>query len=190
MMSALNNVGKVTLDKGEMQLIGDAVSLTNISGDITFSNSGFGSNKLSANIFNQASKINIYSQVTSTGNKTYLATSGQTNIATILKGFSVPAYKHSKGNMDWQAILDFSDDKKKVPVLNIRSDLAGVAVDMPYPFKKEASSTKEVSSVIGTHAPIGAKSTLFLLSTSFMRIEAWCSAVPLSAYDPLIFKKP
>ena len=47
--------------------------------------------------------------------------------------------------MDWQAILDFSDDKKKVPVLNIHSDLAGVAVDMPYPFKKEVSSKKETS---------------------------------------------
>lgn len=137
--------GRVSLKNGEIQLLSDVVSLKNIKGDLTFANRGFTSDNLTADIFNQNVAINIYSQETALGNKTYLATSGQTDVDLLLKGFSIPAYKHSKGEVDWQALLDFSDDKKKVPVLNVRSELEDVALDMPYPLNKNVGNKKELT---------------------------------------------
>ncbi|MEJ2140872.1 MAG: DUF3971 domain-containing protein [Gammaproteobacteria bacterium] len=142
---SIGYTGNVSIDKGNIQLIGDSVSLANIKGNVAFSNTGFASKNLTADIFDRTSALNIYSQQTSTGNKTYLATSGQTDIQKLLKSFSIPAYKHSSGNLNWQALVDFSDDREKVPVLVVHSDMSGVSLDMPYPLKKNASEEKNMS---------------------------------------------
>jgi uncharacterized protein YhdP len=132
--------GRVSFDKGGMELLTDAVNIKNIQGDLAFSNDGFNSDNLTAEIFNKTSAINLFSQKINGKIKTYLATGGESDAALLLKSFSIPAYKHAKGNVNWQALLDFSDVKKKVPVLNVKSDLSGVNLDLPAPFRKAVTA--------------------------------------------------
>lgn len=141
---AIGYSGTVNLDRAGIALLGGAVDIEDINGELAFSNAGINSDNLTAKIFGNRSKLNIYSQVVDNRNKTYLATNGVSDSVTVLKSFSLPAYKHVSGEFGWQALLDFSDDQERVPVLSVTSELEGVEVKLPEPFNKEKNDKRSL----------------------------------------------
>ena len=158
--NAVGYSGTVHLNKGGIALLDGAVDITDVNGKLGFSNKGLSSDNLSARIFGERCNLNVYSQVVGKRNKTYLATSGTSDTALLIKQFSIPAYKHVTGQFNWQALLDFSDDKAGVPVLNVTSDLAGVEMNLPEPFRKSKNNAKDLS--LKAYFKGGGKSDLFV----------------------------
>ena len=134
--------GTVNLKKAGATFPGGAIDITDINGKLIFSNEGISSDNLYAGIFGNRCDLNVFSQVVDKRTKTYLATGGSNDITLLLKQFSIPVYKHVTGQIGWQLLLDFYDNKKKVPVLNITSDLAGIDIDLPEPFHKTENKKK------------------------------------------------
>ncbi|MGD8811275.1 MAG: DUF3971 domain-containing protein, partial [Thioalkalispiraceae bacterium] len=157
--STVGYSGSVDIEQGAIGLLAGVVDISELDGKLAFSNDGLMSKELSAKIFGNRSGINVYSQVVGKRVKTYLATNGITESAVLLEKFSIPAYKHVNGPMDWQVLVDFSDEQQHVPVLSITSDLVGVEMALPAPFAKPASQSSQLN--IQAFFNGGGKSTIY-----------------------------
>ena len=141
--------GIVHFDKGALELAKGMVNVTDINGDLKFDNKGLNSEQLSALFFGQRSDITVYSQREGQRYKTYLVTSGTVDSALFLKKLSIPLYKHASGQLDWKVLLDFSDNKKRIPTLYLTSSMQDISLNLPKPFYKEKG--KEEDFILKTH---------------------------------------
>jgi len=130
------------INNGAMKITGSPISLQNLSAEIEFSDSkGIISDSLVANLWEQPLGARLFKE----NNRQQLSFNTKIMPENLNKFIDVPWNKLVLGAIEINALLaNKSSDPKEGFGLDISSNLAGVAINLPAPFAKSKNSLKEL----------------------------------------------
>ncbi len=106
--------------------------LNKINGSLTFSESGLAANNVSAEIFGSPAQFNL---VTAADKTILIKANGKISEVGIQKLVDSPITAHITGSANWSGEISI---KKPLVNMSVRSNLIGLAVQLPPPFNKSA----------------------------------------------------
>lgn len=130
---------KVTTDlsAGSFSSEADNIHFSSIRGRVVYdSKRGLSASKLNAQLFDRA----VSAKIESSANKTQVTIDGQVETNTLRQWLELDLLKVAKGELAYQAVLDMCPGKA-CDQLSVTSDLQGVALAAPEPFRKDAESS-------------------------------------------------
>ncbi len=145
--STYYNGSVVTLNSG-VSLYNNILNINNISGEINFDEKGFSADNISSFIFNESASIRIYSQSKNNAFSQHVLVQGKFHSDLIQKKINIPWMEKSTGVSSWQGIFNFgyTVDEEEVPAsIVITTDLKGINLDLPAPFKKTKKEKLAIS---------------------------------------------
>jgi len=122
---------------GDFRIIAPSVelaglpTLASVDGDIVFSERDVHATSIAAQALGGPLTVTLASD----GGHLRIDARGNADVALVRKAFDIPVLAHMSGTTDWQLALDASAGDT---TWNVRSSLAGVAVDLPAPIGKRA----------------------------------------------------
>lgn len=132
--------------QGNSMHVAEGVDLSDMQGKLHFTESAFDSPEIQASLFGEPAIITVFTQgKNDKKSKIAVAAQGRASTEALQQAFKWPILSRLKGSTDWQARLDISRGENAGSVLNIRSSLKGVAVDLPAPAAKEQGSVRPLS---------------------------------------------
>jgi len=102
--------------------------------------------KLRAKLLERPMLVSVYQRGADIHSKTVVDIQGELGISELLPEVSILA-PHIQGMPKWQALLEIQNQPQAgEPALELllRSDLKGVAIDLPHPFSKQAAELREL----------------------------------------------
>jgi uncharacterized protein YhdP len=132
---------------GELAVPAWKAQLSDFSGAFRFTENSLSAEKLTARWLGQPVTIGINTQTAPNNTHTIVALlKGRTTIDTIAKAYDLRALKNKvSGEADYQAQLTLNRaDGHPYLLFGIDSDLQGIALDLPEPFKKAAAEKNPV----------------------------------------------
>ena len=139
--------GVVALDDNELLVKGENLRFTDIRGLLRFTHEGVTADKLLARLRKRPVQANIERRGTGARPTTAVAIQGELEFAELFPDLSALA-PQIRGMSEWRAVLEVQNrpqPDQPALELQLRSDLKGVAVDLPQPFTKRAGETRKFS---------------------------------------------
>lgn len=156
--------GTLIEQKGSLNIPDWGINLTNIEGNIDFSENSFHVNNITASLFNGPIKINVATGITesspnsplelnevdSESNKiekypvTLINANGRASIEAIQNQFHLPILKRTFGKFDYIATFHLYNNKNHVDDFKFMSNLHDIKIDMPEPFFKPENQVRDL----------------------------------------------
>ena len=142
--------GVVALDNNDLILKDEDIHFTDIRGMLGFTQDGLSADTLRAKLFDRPVVASLYRQQAADRSATVVDIQGKLEFLEILPQLSMLA-PYVEGMAQWQAVLEIQNKAQAgepALELQLRSDLKGVAIDLPHPFEKSAAEPKEFRLVL------------------------------------------
>jgi len=137
--------GKVQF-QGNALHVTEGVELSDLRGELSFSENTFKSPVMTANLFGEPTRISVFTkQDNSQGTYTVIAAQGKTTAEALHQAFQWPFLTHLSGQSDWQARLKLARGNNAGSMLTIYSTLEGMAVDLPSPAAKPSETVRPLT---------------------------------------------
>ncbi len=146
--------GSLKLVDSQLLLADSKVDITDINGQLGFTESTLHADNISATLLGLKSRIDIDTRQEQQISATYFTARGDADQDSIASLMPSPLLKHVHGSTQWTARLRIPrnmGDEQTVSNLHIESDLQGLTIDLPEPLKKGARETRKL--VIETGLP-------------------------------------
>jgi len=137
--------GVVTLENNDLVVKEEDIRFTDIQGMLRFTQKGVTADKLRAKLLDRPVLVEVYQQEADARSRTVVDIRGKLEFIELLPEVSMLA-PHIEGMTEWQALLEVHDQPQPGQAaleLQLRSDLKGVAIDLPHPFTKRAAESRE-----------------------------------------------
>lgn len=145
--------GDVDFQGNNLVVNDSSVSLDDVRGDLKFTRHGVTAKDVSAKLFRHPVKVSVYPEGSKDTRRTVVDIAGNLELVHMLEKESPKVVPYLEGAAHWHALLQIPEGKN-VParsvILELRSDLKGVAIDLPAPFSKMAG---DVCPVVISWAP-------------------------------------
>ncbi len=131
--------GEITLQGNRLVLAGlSSLSIEQVTGQMNFDNDGLAAEQLNAQILGEPAAITIAPQ----DNKTRIQISSAFDVARLASNWQLDMPAAISGSSDLLANIDISEAQLGdfAVDISLNSDLQGVGIDLPAPFKKSAES--------------------------------------------------
>ena len=137
--------GVVALEDNDLIVKEEDIRFTNIQGMLHFTRKGVSADKLRARLLDRPMLVSVYQQGADAHSTTVVDIQGELGVIELLPELSMLA-PHIEGMSKWQALLEIQNQPQPGQAaleLQLRSDLKGVAIDLPHPFTKQAAELRE-----------------------------------------------
>ncbi|TCJ12279.1 TIGR02099 family protein [Parasulfuritortus cantonensis] len=124
--------GRITLTDNQVQLGGKLPSLSRVNGNLGFTGEWIRGNAISAQMFGQPVSVSLASE---TGGKVRATAKGSLSAATLAQWLPATLAKRISGTTQAQAEVTLRQHEMTI---DLKSDLAGLAIDLPAPIGKRA----------------------------------------------------
>jgi uncharacterized protein (TIGR02099 family) len=139
--------GKVRLQGNGLSIHDSDIALAAIRGELDFSEHGLSGDGLAARLFNKPVRARVWTEATR--QYTRIELNGALQLLDRVLPKDDPLRQVFQGDSDWQVLLTVrgtpARGQRADVGLEVRSTLAGTAIDLPAPFGKPAESTRELS---------------------------------------------
>ncbi|HET8808331.1 MAG TPA: YhdP family protein [Methylophaga sp.] len=132
-------IGEITLQDNQLVLTGlSSLPIEQLSGQINFDNDGLSAEQLNAQILGEAAVIDIVPQ----DNRTRIQISSAFEVDRLASNWQLNLPAAISGGSELLANIDIAEAQPGdfAVEISLNSDLQGVAIDLPAPFKKSAES--------------------------------------------------
>lgn len=124
------------------------VELEEVSGAVSFSESGLTINNLGAQFLGSPIGIKAQSKKSSSGNSTELTAQGLLRTDEVLSHFNIPAHSFFTGPAQWDVALNIplssKTQEEAAITLTAKSNLIGTAISLPEPLRKDTATKNGV----------------------------------------------
>jgi len=137
--------GVVALENNDLIVKQEDIRFTDIQGMLRFTQKGVTADKLQARLLDRPVLVEVYQQEADARARTVVDIRGELEFTALLPELSMLA-PHIDGMAEWQAQLEVQNQPQPGQAaleLRLRSDLKGVAIDLPHPFTKQAAESRE-----------------------------------------------
>ena len=137
--------GVVALEHNDLILKGEDIRFNDIQGILRFTQKGLSADKLQARLLDRPVLVSVSQQGADARTKTVVDIRGKLGVIELLPEITMLA-PHIEGMTEWQALLEIQNQPQPgqpALELQLRSDLKGVAIDLPHPFTKQAAESRE-----------------------------------------------
>lgn len=156
---------KIALNKGQLTIAPWKVALQDITGFFYFTEKSFVTNQVTAKLFNSPVEINVTTEKAESPQSTTIVTAdGHIALKELDPLFNNQFSNFVKGETDYHAKLTVPHQSPTSFLLEIFSNLQGVAIQLPTPFTKKADSKTYFRFAL--NAPKFGQTTLLTLSYS------------------------
>jgi len=139
--------GDVALDGNDLIPKNAGIGLTDIQGTLHFTGDGISADKARARVLGQPVRVSVYRKGKAGQSKTVVDIDGKLKLVKLMKRKESVLSPHVSGTTRWRALLNIRNQPtpgtQKVE-LELRSDLKGVAIDLPEPFDKSAADSRDL----------------------------------------------
>ena len=151
-------VGYLTFDNAKMNMPKWKLNIDNLSGKVNFTDKSTDAKNVRGVLFSKPIQFNL-ATIKSKKNISYIEVSCKNNfsVSDIESWLNIPFSPIVKGATDISALVDLSFD---APVeIHLKSDLVGIALDLPKPYDKDSSLARSFSAdiTIDNDKPLRAK---------------------------------
>ena len=139
--------GDVALDSNDLVPKGGGIGLTDIHGTLHFTGDGISVDKARARVLGQPVRVSVYRKGKAGQSKTVVDIDGKLKLVDLMRKKGVVLAPHISGAARWRALLNIQNQPRpgtQQVELELRSDLKGVAIDLPEPFKKSANDSRDL----------------------------------------------
>ncbi len=140
--------GKVGFLGDSLKVVDSDISLDEMNGTLNFTRQGVTAKDVTARLFNHPVKVSVYPQGPEASRQTVVDIEGNLGLVSKLKEAFPRIGPYIEGSAYWHALLQLPVGKNtpgRPVVLELRSDLKGVATELPVPFTKVAEDIRPVS---------------------------------------------
>ncbi|MEA2079340.1 MAG: DUF3971 domain-containing protein, partial [Pseudomonadota bacterium] len=137
--------GVVALENNDLIVKDEDLRFTDIRGMLHFTQKGLSADKLSARLLDRPVLVSVSQQGADARSRTVVDIQGKLEFTKLLSELAMLA-PYIKGMSEWHALLEIQNQPRPgqpALELQLRSDLQGVAIDLPYPFTKRAAESRE-----------------------------------------------
>jgi uncharacterized protein (TIGR02099 family) len=145
-VGALAVNGRVALNNNELDPAGFDLAFTRITGELAFSTRGVTAELVRAELLGQPVQISIYPWEAERREGTVVDIEGPLDLVSLARKQLPGLAPFLSGAADWQALLLIPRQPpagEPALELELRSDLRGIVVDLPEPFRKRREETRE-----------------------------------------------
>jgi len=148
--SPLSIDGEVKLQRNHLHFA-KGVDLAGTSGVLKFTEKRFTADEIKATMYGFPATLAVYTEPGDGDQrgKTVVAVRGHARAKSVHDELELPILERASGESDWQASLQLNPGEEGGVLLDIYSDLEGVAVDLPAPMTKEAEVSRPFSITLG-----------------------------------------
>ncbi len=139
--------GDVALDSNELVPKGGGIGLTDIHGTLHFTGGGISVDKARARVLGQPVRVSVYRKGKAGQSKTVVDIDGKLKLVDLMRKKEFVLAPHISGAARWRALLNIQNQPgpgTQQVELELRSDLKGVAIDLPEPFKKSSNDSRDL----------------------------------------------
>jgi len=139
--------GDVALDGNDLVPGSSGIGLTDIHGVLHFTGQGISVDKASAQLLGQPVRVAVYRKGKSGHSRTVVDIDGKLKLVRLVQKKNAVFGPRFSGAARWRALLNIQNQPSPgLPqvTLELRSDLKGVAIDLPAPFAKAADSSRDL----------------------------------------------
>ena len=139
--------GDVALDNNDLVPKGGGIGLTDIHGTLHFTGDGISVDKARARVLGQPVRVSVYHKGKAGQSKTVVDIDGKLKLVDLMRKKEGVLAPHISGAARWRALLNIQNQPRpgaQQLELELRSDLKGVAIDLPEPFKKSSNESREL----------------------------------------------
>jgi uncharacterized protein YhdP len=140
----LTVMGKATFKGTELQVT-DGVLLSELSGDLLFTETGFESKELRGRLYDFPLKLQVFTELPGEKRQVVVAAQGRASARALQRELDFPLIERLAGETEWQSRLTIPYGRTGVPMLDVHSPLTGMAVDLPQPAAKERDEVRPLS---------------------------------------------
>lgn len=136
--------GVIKLNKGQLRIVPARLNIDAIAGEIEFTESSFSIDNMQAQHAGESLTVNAYPVINNNHRTSNISVRTAIDLGEKLKEYAVPIPPLLVGKSNWAIDLLFPEtqvegDAGKIKLI-AKSDLKGVSIDLPAPFKKSADS--------------------------------------------------
>jgi len=138
--------GRVALDNNELEPAGFDLAFTHITGDVMFSKRGISAQLVRAELLGKPVQISIYPWEAARREGTVVDIEGPLDLVSLLSKRLPGMTPFVSGVADWHALLLIPRQPRSGEPkleLELRSDLQGIAIELPQPFGKRRQEARE-----------------------------------------------
>jgi len=139
--------GNVALDGNDLVPKTAGIGLTDINGTLHFTGDGISVDKASARVLGQPARVSVYRSGKAGQSKTVVDIDGKLKLVKRMQKKEFVLAPRISGATRWHALLNIQNQPAPgTPQveLELRSDLKGVAIDLPEPFKKSSTESRDL----------------------------------------------
>jgi uncharacterized protein (TIGR02099 family) len=139
--------GDVVLEDNDLVPKNAGIGLTDIQGTLHFTGDGISVDKARARVLGQPVRVAVYRKGKAGQSKTVVDIDGKLKLVELMQKKESVLAPNFSGAARWRALLNIQN--QPIPgtqqvELELRSDLKGVAIDLPKPFKKSSADTRDL----------------------------------------------
>lgn len=126
----------------------NTLDVTNINGTVKFSDKSISSKWLKANIFGNKGKLKVRSSKPEGRFVISVDSKGRNSGANLYKRFPLPGVQRVKGRVPWKSSITLAHNSKGIAIptrIRVKTNLAGVLIDLPEPFRKTRENNRNVT---------------------------------------------
>jgi uncharacterized protein (TIGR02099 family) len=140
--------GQVGFHGNSLKAVDSPVLLEDVYGVLHFSDRGVTAKGVTAKLFNHPVKVSVYPKGPAESQRTIVDIEGKLKLASMLEQVFPHLMPYVDGSAYWHALLQVPVGTKisdRSVLVELRSDLKGVATELPVPFAKAAEDARPVS---------------------------------------------
>ncbi len=135
--------GQVYLRDASLLLLDDQIDITEINGNIFFTENSQTATGIRARILGGEALIDIKTGDKADGLPVFIKTKGKIDSRHLVRKFGLPAWQQVDGMTDWEGVLSIRPQAKINTSLQVRSNLQGVEVNLPSPLGKHKDEIRD-----------------------------------------------
>ena len=132
------------------------LKIKKITGALNFDEDGISNSDLKATLLGNPLDMN-FSSINKPRRATKVSLKGSTTINSLNKKFKSPIFSLMDGSLNFKSELTLTADLSQNDIIELKSNLKGVSIDVPKPFAKTADSRAPLTVKIGLNANNGTK---------------------------------
>ncbi|GMQ87953.1 MAG: YhdP family protein [Gammaproteobacteria bacterium] len=139
--------GDVVLDSNDLVPKNGGIGLTDIHGTLHFTGAGISADEASARVLGQPVLVSVYRKGKTGQSKTVVDIDGKLKLIERMRKTEFVLAPYISGATRWHALLNIQNQPgpgTQQVELELRSDLKGVAIDLPEPFKKSPTDSRDL----------------------------------------------
>lgn len=141
--------GQITFANATLDIPRWDLNFNDVNGVIDYSENGVTAKGIKATTFTGPITVGIKTDIPKKDKKLFTVTAvGHTALANIEKRYPNDFWTWARGDADFTAKLQFSNKTNSMPTLDIVSNLVGVDINVPAPFKKPKDQAQQMQLVL------------------------------------------